>query len=97
VHLASPVGDHDLSPLQSSRLCEGTDDEGGERTTGPSINWQPHDGPAVNVFDLNSALIEDHVTLTQRERIAAALWITHTHIFQQFRITPRLAILSPVN
>jgi hypothetical protein len=48
-------------------------------------------GPTINVFDLNSALIDDHVTVTVRERTAISLWITHTYLFRRFRITPRLA------
>jgi hypothetical protein len=32
-------------------------------------------GPQVNVFDLNCALIEDHTPITHHERVATALWI----------------------
>jgi len=31
-----------------------------------------------------------------RERIATALWVLHTHIFEPFTISPRLAFTSPV-
>ena len=52
---------------------------------------------SVNVLDLVMALIEEHVAISLPERVAvAALWILHTYVFDQFAITPRLAILSPV-
>jgi hypothetical protein len=28
--------------------------------------------------------------------MAIALWVLHTHVFGRFKITPRLALLSPV-
>jgi len=52
--------------------------------------------PAVNVLDLVMALIEDYVAITTEERIAVALWVLHTYVFDRFPITPRLALLSPV-
>jgi hypothetical protein len=42
-------------------------------------------------------LIEEHVTVTAEERMAVALWILHAWVFDQFSITPRLVILSPVS
>jgi hypothetical protein len=45
------------------------------------------------------ALIEDriarHVWVTKEQRLTAALWILHTYIFEGYRYTPRLAVLSP--
>jgi hypothetical protein len=41
-------------------------------------------------------LIEQHIAVTAEERMAIALWIFHTHVFDRFSITPRLALLSPV-
>jgi hypothetical protein len=52
--------------------------------------------PEVNVFDLVSQLIEDHVVVTADERAAIVLWVLHTHVFDRFAVTPRLALLSPV-
>jgi Protein of unknown function (DUF3631) len=43
------------------------------------------------------ALIEDHVAITAEERMAVALWLLHTWVFDRFPITPRLALLSPVS
>ena len=41
-------------------------------------------------------MIELHVAITPEERIATALWILHTYVFDRYPITPRLAALSPV-
>jgi Protein of unknown function (DUF3631) len=52
--------------------------------------------PTVNVLDLVLALIDEHIAITAEERMAAALWVLHTWVFDRFTITPRLALLSPV-
>ena len=51
----------------------------------------PTDKPAINVLDLVLRLIDLHVTVTPEERMAVALWILHTYMFEHFPITPRLA------
>jgi hypothetical protein len=56
----------------------------------------PADAPTINVLDLVLVLIEQHITITADERLAVALWILHTHVFNKFSHTPRLALLSPV-
>jgi hypothetical protein len=48
------------------------------------------------VLDLVLALIEEHLAITADERMAVALWLLHTWVFDRFSITPRLALLSPV-
>jgi hypothetical protein len=74
------------------------DDAGGRasqsRTATPPSG--PTDGPQINVLDLALRLLELHVALSDDERMAVALWILHTHVFDRFTITPRLALLSPV-
>src|SRR5580700_6294610 len=52
--------------------------------------------PTVNVLDLVLALIDEHIAISAQERMAAALWVLHTYVFDRFPITPRLALLSPV-
>src|SRR5262245_55290192 len=37
-----------------------------------------------------------HIAITPEERMAVALWILHTYVFDRFDVTPRLALLSPV-
>src|SRR6516162_6698642 len=48
------------------------------------------------VIDLVHRLTEYYVALTPTLRVAGTLWILHTHVYDQFQITPRLALLSPV-
>ena len=86
--------EHSLTEADIPAILAATDDHGQKLSSAsfPSAGA----GPTINVFDLNSALIDDHVTVTVRERTAISLWITHTYLFRRFRITPRLAILSPV-
>jgi hypothetical protein len=52
--------------------------------------------PTVNVLDLVLRLIEEHIAVTAEERLAIALWMLHTYVFDRYSITPRLALLSPV-
>ena len=56
----------------------------------------PREGPAVNVLDLVLVLIEQHVAISPEERLATALWVLHTYIFDRYTITPRLVLRSPV-
>jgi uncharacterized protein DUF3631 len=56
----------------------------------------PGDGSQVNVLDLVLYLVETHIAATPEERLAIALWILHTYVFDRFDVTPRLAALSPV-
>jgi hypothetical protein len=46
------------------------------------------------VLDLIDELIDLYIWMPPRERIVVALWILHAHVFKQFNVTPRLAILS---
>lgn len=50
---------------------------------------------SVNVLDLVMRLIEEHVAVNPAECMVAALWLLHTYVFDQFAVTPRLAIVSP--
>ena len=54
------------------------------------------DAPSVNALDLVLYLLKEHVAVSEEERIAIALWILHTYVFDRFPVTPRLALLSPV-
>jgi hypothetical protein len=49
-----------------------------------------------NVLELVRYVLESYVDLKPHEYVTAALWILHTHVFDRFTITPRLALLSPV-
>jgi hypothetical protein len=52
--------------------------------------------PRPNVADLVFYTIAKYVELTEHQAIAVALWIVHTHVFDQFMVSPRLALISPV-
>jgi len=52
--------------------------------------------PHINPFDLVQYILEQYVVLTPHEYVAVALWIVHTHVYDRFMVTPRLAVTSPV-
>jgi hypothetical protein len=70
--------------------------EGDGHANAGSSSSRPSSEPSVNVLDMIMVLIEEHVVITAEERMAVALWILHTHVYNRFPITPRLALLSPV-
>ncbi len=49
-----------------------------------------------NVLELVRFILEEYIAMKPREYIAAALWVLHTHLFDRFTISPRLAFTSPV-
>jgi hypothetical protein len=53
--------------------------------------------PGNDLLGFVLTLIEEHVAITAEERMAVALWLLHTWVFDRFPITPRLALLSPVD
>jgi hypothetical protein len=52
--------------------------------------------PDINLLELVRYLLEEYIALTPHEYTAVALWILHTHVFDKFMVTPRLALISPV-
>jgi hypothetical protein len=50
-----------------------------------------------NILSLVDGWISMYIEMTPEERLAVALWILHCHVYDQYNITPRLALLSPVN
>jgi hypothetical protein len=50
----------------------------------------------VNPLDLISYLLQHYVALKPHEYVAVSLWALHTHVFDRFMVTPRLALRSPV-
>ena len=61
------------------------DDDTGETT-----------GTNISALDLVHCLLEEYLELHSHEYAAVALWCLHTHIYSQFMVTPRLALVSPV-
>jgi hypothetical protein len=66
--------------------------DGADDSSPPPEFAEPH----FAVIDLVHRLTEYHVALTPMQRVAVVLWILHAHVYDQFQITPRLALLSPV-
>jgi hypothetical protein len=63
----------------------------------PYSSPNPDAPPVPNIFDLVFHLLKKFVFLkTEDEYTALTLWVLHTWVFNQFMITPRLAVLSPV-
>jgi hypothetical protein len=54
------------------------------------------DGSDFAVVDLVQRVVEWYVWLTPAQRVAVTLWILHTHVYDRFQVTPRLAVTSPV-
>jgi hypothetical protein len=54
------------------------------------------DPTRVNPLELVYHLLEDYVALQPHEYVAVALWALHSHIYDRFMVTPRLALRSPV-
>jgi hypothetical protein len=72
----------------------------------PDASWNVGDDRAppagqaantnVSALDLVHYLLEQYLELRPHEYIAIALWGMHTFVYDQFTVTPRLALLSPV-
>jgi Protein of unknown function (DUF3631) len=52
-------------------------------------------GSNYNVLNLVDGLLEKYVGFTPAQRMATALWTLHSYVFDQYDVTPRLALLSP--
>jgi hypothetical protein len=51
----------------------------------------------TNVLEQLDKLLAEYVWFKEpRHRLVVALWILHTHVYHQFEVTPRLALLSPM-
>ena len=54
-------------------------------------------GAGVTALDIVQHLLEEYSELgSPHEYIAVALWVLHSHVYSQFVVTPRLALVSPV-
>jgi hypothetical protein len=80
------------TPVETTADGPANDGDGGE-----APQQAADDAPQVNPLDLVMRLIEKHIAITADECLAVALWILHTYVYDQYRETPRLALLSPVN
>jgi hypothetical protein len=60
----------------------------------PSANDQ---AGAIGALDLVEGMLRRYVALKEHEYVAVALWAVHTHVYDRFSITPRLALTSPTS
>ncbi len=61
------------------------------------LNSSSADPVRVNPLELVHHLLGEYVGFRdQHEHVAVALWVLHTHVFDRFMVTPRLALRSPV-
>src|SRR6516225_2254712 len=49
-----------------------------------------------NLLNVIDWFIAKYGWMPDEERLAFSLWILHTYVYDQYNITPRLALLSPV-
>jgi hypothetical protein len=88
---------NDLSKILAAIESGDGDYSGGGHGNAAADLGTSSDAPdAPDVLAVLLRLLEEHVFVTANERIAIALWILHTWIFDRFPITPRLALASPV-
>jgi hypothetical protein len=74
-------------PTAEPNSDDGADDDDGGEAPSPATP-----GPA----DLVRHLLQRYVALQPDEYVAVTLWVLHTHVFNKFMVTPRLALTSPV-
>ena len=67
-----------------------------DQPTTREAEGQPR-GKQAKLLELVRFILELFIDMKPHEYIAAALWVLHTHIFQRFVVSPRLAFTSPVN
>jgi hypothetical protein len=48
---------------------------------------QPTEPPSVNVLDLVLRLVDEHIGVTADERMAIALWVLHTYVYDRYYVT----------
>jgi hypothetical protein len=51
---------------------------------------------AGGLLDLVVSALREHLQLEEQEYLVVALWAMHSHVFDHFAVTPRLALVSPV-
>ena len=80
---------NDLIELVQAGTAENNTDEGaapsGETT-----------GTNVSALDVTHYVLQDYLEVSPHEYVAIALWCLHTHVYDRFIVTPRLALVSPV-
>ena len=71
-------------------------------TSGPqpdprdAVQPDPAADAGITPLDVVHHMLERYVVMKPHERVATALWVLHTHVFDHFMMTPRLILTSPV-
>ena len=63
------------------------------RPAAPANDYRGNIGP----LDLVEGMLRRYVQLKDHEYVAASLWVAHTHVYDRFAFTPRLALTSPTS
>ena len=96
---------NDLTELLKGDADAGTwepawdDNRSAEQTAGDAIDSGLPEEAAKepNALELARFILEEYVDLKPHEYITGALWVLHSHVFDRFMVSPRLAFTSPVN
>lgn len=106
----SPVASSNPSPPDAGRLAEASHvaprtggrtetrarrSKQGRALSLPAPEPWPAEVEGAELFAELSAAVRRHVVMTDWQADTTALWVAHTHLFDRFAITPRLAITSP--
>jgi hypothetical protein len=57
--------------------------------------WRGAEDPVPHLGNLVHSALRKYVEGSQEQLVAITLWIIHTHIFDQYEVTPRLILFSP--
>src|SRR5208282_5701334 len=49
----------------------------------------------LNALDQVYRILKEYIDVKEHERVAIALWCLHTHVYDRFTHSPRLALMSP--
>jgi hypothetical protein len=83
---------NDLTELLQTGSAD--DDDGGDADDAASSSTVT--GANISVLDLVHGILEEYLEVGPHEHVAIALWCLHTHVYDRFLVTPRLALTSPV-
>jgi hypothetical protein len=102
---ASAINDiltqHGYSPADLDQLLATGAADAQQAPRQDQAPWQDDDddrdvGQAPPPLDGLASLLREYLHLDEQEYLAVALWIIHTHVYDRFMVSPRLALVSPV-
>jgi len=81
--------------VQSFRADTSSDDIAGEEIIFSDIKPWPDPVDGVELLNEIAETIGSHMAMPEHSIYATVLWCVHTHCFERFNYTPRLAITAP--